>query len=95
MAGTRLPRGVSKALLEQVMTSPGVRAALVAKARELATRADALGKAEGVDINATVREGTRPKGRPFAYVESANTAQEWGDRYTERRRVLGRTAQSG
>ena len=75
------------------MQSAVVRAALAKRARELASRADSIGSSEGVDVNARVSDGTRPKGRPYARVTSQNVGQEWGDRYTERRRVLGRTAE--
>ena len=44
-------------------------------------------------MEASVESGTRPKGRPFSYVVSNNVDQEWGDRYTERRRILGRVAE--
>ena len=82
---------ISSDLIEQAMQSKVVREALAAKARTLASRANSLGSSGGVDMNANVREGTRPKGRPFANVESPNVSQEWGDSNTERRRILGRT----
>lgn len=75
------------------MLSTPVREALEAKAQQLASRANSLGSSEGVKMNARVVEGIRPKGRPFANVESDNVGQEWGDRNTERRRILGRVAE--
>lgn len=86
---------ISRELITEAMQSEGVRDALEKKADALAARADQLGASEGVTMNATVRVGTRPKGRPFAYVESENVAQEFGDRNTERRRILGRVAEEG
>lgn len=77
------------------MQSDPVRAALEAKARKLASRADSLGTSEGVDMSCTVDSGTRPKGRPYSRVLSENVSQEWGDRSTERHRILGRVAEEG
>lgn len=82
-----------KATTTAAMQSAVVRKALADKAQELAARANSLGSGEGVTMNAKVVEGTRPKGRPFANVESDNVGQEWGDRFTERRRILGRVAE--
>lgn len=84
---------ISRDLIVEAMQSQPTRDALEKKARELASRADALGASEGVEIEASVSSGTRPKGRPFSRVESSNVDQEWGDRYTERRRILGRVAE--
>jgi hypothetical protein len=86
---------ISYQLVREAMQSKPVRAALRAKAEKKARRADSLGSAEGVKIDAKVSEGTRPKGRPYARVTSANVGQEWGDRETERRRILGRVAEEG
>lgn len=84
---------ISSDLIVEAMQSQPVRDALAAKARHLASRAGSLGASEGVDMSTRVYSGTRPKGRPFARVESDNLSQEWGDRWTERRRILGRVAE--
>lgn len=86
---------ISRELIVGAMQSNEVRAALREKADRLAVRADQLGASEGVEMESRVTEGTRPKGRPYAHVESDNIDQEWGDRYTERRRILGRVAEEG
>lgn len=86
---------ISSEFIVDAMQSKGVRDELARKARALASRANSLGASEDVDMNARVVEGTRPKGRPFANVESEQVGQEWGDRYTERRRILGRVAEGG
>lgn len=84
---------ISYEFVREAMQSSGVRAALRKKADGLATRVDAVGSSEGVAMNAKVSEGTRPKGRPFARVESDQVSQEWGSRDSERRRILGRVAE--
>ena len=76
----------------RAMQSQVVRDALAEKARTLASRANSLGASEGVEMDAKVVEGTRPKGRPYADVRSENVAQEWGDSNTKRRRIMGRAA---
>lgn len=86
---------LSRKKMAEAMQSKPVREALKDKAKKLSRRADQLGGSEGVDMDATVEEGIRPKGRPYANVTSKNSAQEWGDRYTERRRILGRVAEEG
>jgi hypothetical protein len=86
---------ISRALITEAMQSAATRAGLKEKAFQLANRAESLGASEGVDMDTQVVEGTRPKGRPFANVESPNVSQEWGDRNTERRRILGRVAEEG
>lgn len=86
---------ISRDLIVKAMQSAETRKALRAKADRLRSRVDALGASEGIEMEATVTEGTRPKGRPYANVESSNVDQEWGDRYTERRRILGRVAEEG
>lgn len=83
---------ISSDLIERAMQSETVRKALASRARTIANRADSIGRSEDVEINARVVEGTRPKGRPYANVESDNLAQEWGSRDVERRRILGRAA---
>ena len=86
---------ISRASIMAAMQSKETRAALEAKAGQLRTRVDSLGASEGVTMNARVESGTRPKGRPYSNVVSDNVSQEWGDRYTERRRILGRVAEEG
>lgn len=86
---------ISRALIVEHMQSKAVRSALEEKARKIASRVDSLGASEGVTMNARVESGTRPKGRPYSNVVSSNVAAEWGDRYTERRRILGRVAEEG
>lgn len=91
MARVRL----SRASIVAAMQSDETRRTLERKAAALVARANALGASEGVDMDAVVESGTRPLGRPFSNVKSTNVAQEWGDRYTERRRILGRVAEGG
>lgn len=79
-------------LLGEAMRSSTVRAALKRKANEGRARVDSLGRSEGVEMNAYVLDGTRPKGRPYARIQSDNAAQEWGNRFVERRRIIGRYA---
>ena len=89
MARVRIPR----ASIVAAMQSKETRAALEEKARKVASRVGSLGASEGVTMNARVESGTRPKGRPYSNVVSDNVSQEWGDRWTERRRILGRVAE--
>lgn len=91
MARVRL----SRASVLAAMQSKETRAALASKAGRLRARVDSLGASEGVTMNARVESGTRPKGRPYSNVVSDNVSQEWGDRWTERRRILGRVAEEG
>ena len=86
---------ISYEFIRDAMQSAPVRDALKAKAERLRTRVDSIGSSEGVEMEARVESGTRPKGRPFSNVVSENVDQEWGDRYTERRRILGRVAEGG
>lgn len=86
---------LSGQLTRAAMQSDPVRAALEEKAHKLANRAESLGASEDVDMACSVESGTRPKGRPFSRVLSDNTSQEWGDRWTERHRILGRVAEEG
>lgn len=82
----------SYGLIGEAMRRPEVAAAIEAKAREIAARANAIGDAEGVDMDARVVTGVRPKGRPYANVVSEQVGQEWGTDRTGRRRILGRAA---
>lgn len=77
------------------MQSKETRAALEAKARQVASRVDAVGASEGVDMNPRIESGTRPKGRPYSNVVSEQVDQEWGNRFVKRRRILGRVAEEG
>jgi hypothetical protein len=95
-----LPRGpvtASPADIVAAMQSPKVRAALQHRAESVAARANTIIDAEGLDtITATVESGTRPKGRPYSRVVIHDGARyEYGTSKTERRRILGRAAESG
>lgn len=91
MAQVRL----SRASIVAAMHSKATLQALERKARALEARANSLGASEGVDMDTSVESGVRPKGRPYSNVTSTNVGQEFGDRYTERRRILGRVAEGG
>lgn len=78
-----------------IVQLPSVRAALRAEAERRQGRAEGIAAAEGVELDSEIREGTRPKGRPYARVQSPNVGQEYGDGIQERRRVLGRAAEGG
>lgn len=84
---------LSREYITEAMQSEGVRGELKKKADALAQRANQIGVGEDVEMEATVAEGTRPQGRPFARVESPRVGQEWGNRDFARRRILGRTAE--
>lgn len=85
---------ITDAGFKLVTQLPSVRAALLAKAQEKQGRAESLARAEGVELHSRVSQGTRPGGRPYARVSSPNGAQEFGDGIVERKRVLGRAAES-
>lgn len=85
---------IGRETIEQAMRSIQTRAALEAKARKVQQRAEQLAESERVDLSSEVSSGTRPKGRPYSRVESANIEQEWGSSKTARRRILGRAAES-
>lgn len=85
---------ISDRLVREAMRQQVVREALAKKARDKQARAEQIAATEGVEIESRVTEGTRPKGRPYARVQSANVGQEWGDSKTARRRILGRAARS-
>lgn len=83
---------ISGELILAVMQSDKVRAALAARADQVAARAESLTAAEDVDGTVTRSGGIRPKGRPFERVAHSNADQEWGTSTTERRRIMGRAA---
>lgn len=84
--------------LTEIMRLPKVRAALKAKAEEIAARARTTAASEIGDNFASeirVSEEIRPSGRPTAKViaDREDAADhEWGTTNTQRRRVLGRAA---
>lgn len=85
---------ISNKTFLDAMQSGTVRRALRKTADKKQLRAEQIAASEGVGLESKVVEGTRPKGRPFARVQSHNVAQEWGDSKTKRRRILGRAANS-
>lgn len=84
---------VSRELITEAMRSDAVRAGIAEKARKIAGEVDQVGAGEGVRMNAQVRDLTRPGGRPESRVESEQVDQEWGSRYSERRRIMGRVGE--
>jgi hypothetical protein len=85
---------ISFGMVRQAMQSQPVRAALRKRADRIHSRAQSIASSESVELESEVTEGTRPRGRPYARVQSRNVGQEWGDSKTARRRVLGRAAES-
>ena len=83
---------ISSDLIVEAMQSDTTRAALAARADAIAGRAEQIAANEGVDAQIEREDGTRPKGRPYSRV-SADASQEWGNRYSERLRILGRAAE--
>jgi hypothetical protein len=80
----------------EILHLPEVTRALHAVADVIAPRARQLATSEGLDEFAaavSVKDGTRPKGRPYSYV-IADTPEgerdEWGDTNTARHRILRR-----
>jgi len=84
--------------LDEIMRMPKVRAALKAKAEEIAGRARSMAASEiddGFASEIEVSEEIRPSGRPTAKVlasRSDSADHEWGSTNTQRRRILGRAA---
>ncbi len=78
--------------LGEIARSRQVRKKLDDVADQVAARARAIATAEGLDADIVQKEGTRPKGRPYARV-SIPAANEFGDSKTQRRRILGRAVQ--
>src|SRR5690606_20807010 len=62
--------------------------------RRIARRAELLAASEGGEMETWVEEGTRPGWRPQAVVYGDNAEQEFGSARAERRRILGRAAES-
>ena len=85
---------ISNKTWEDAMQCGTVRRALRKKAEQKQRAADSIAASEGVELDSKLVEGTRPKGRPYARVQSSNVAQEWGNSVVKRRRILGRAAQS-
>lgn len=81
-------------LIREAMQSAPVREALRKKADDKQARAEQIAASEDVELESEVVEGTRPKGRPYARVQTRNVGQEWGDSKSARRRILGRAAES-
>lgn len=95
---------LSQQFMLNAMQAPGVRAALRDLADKIAGEvndevarddyyidvADRF-KTEPPELDVTVSEGTRPRGRPYARV-SVPQEDEWGDYNEPKRRVLGRLA---
>lgn len=84
--------------LKEIVRLPKVRAALKARAEEIAGAARSMAASEiddGFASEIEVSEEVRPSGRPTAKVvaKRADAADhEWGSSNTERRRILGRAA---
>lgn len=85
---------ISSRTIVDAMQTQTVRKALRKLAEKKQGVAEGIARSEGVTLDSSVAEGTRPRGRPYAQVRSRNVAQEWGNRNTERRRILGRAARS-
>lgn len=85
---------ISDRTFTDAMQCKTVRDALAAKAKQKQTRAEQIAASESVELESEVVEGTRPRGRPYARVQSRNVAQEWGNGVVKRRRILGRAANS-
>ncbi len=73
-------------IMEQAQKAP-VRKALRAKADQGARQYDSEATAAGLEASATVSEGVRPKGRPYARV-SALFSDGWGDGAYPKRRIM-------
>lgn len=85
---------ISDKTFTDAMQTRKVRAGLKVLAEKKQQRAESLASSEGVELDSRIVEGTRPKGRPYARVQSSNVAQEWGNSRVKRRRILGRAASS-
>ncbi len=85
---------IDQAAVGAVMRSAYVRAALRARAQAIANAARAIESSEGGRATIEAGEGTRPQGRPYGRVTSDGVDGEWGTSKTERRRTLGRAAET-
>lgn len=85
---------ISSNTIMAAMQTQTVRRALKVKADKKQAAAEQIALSEGVSLDSSVVEGTRPQGRPYARVQTKNVAQEWGARGVVRRRILGRAARS-
>lgn len=81
--------------LGQVMRSPEVRAALRAEAERVGAAAERIAQETDYEFDHQIVEDTRPRGRPYARVLSADADQEFGTWGRKRRRILGRAAEGG
>lgn len=96
MATSRVTRiVVFPRIVQRVSVVPEVRAALRAKAAQVAARARQIDASEGGGATITVEEGIRPGGRAYANVVSDDADGEYGTSRTARRRTLGRAADIG
>lgn len=84
---------VSRELIQKAMQNETVVKHLRVIAERVKARADSLARSEGVEMNTWVKDSVRPGGRPQSQVYGDNTAQEYGDARTQRRRILGRAAE--
>ncbi|WP_263251632.1 hypothetical protein [Saccharopolyspora rosea] len=76
----------------RIVALPSVRAALRQRAQAIAGRARGIAATETPGASITTEEGTRPRGRTYARVASDDPEGEYGTQTRERRRVLGRAA---
>lgn len=76
----------------RVMRSGPVRAALRDRAERIGARAELIATDTNYEFQHRIVEGVRPKGRPYATVQSDDAAQEFGTWGKKRRRILGRAA---
>lgn len=81
--------------LQRASALPAVRAALRARAEQIASRARQIDSSEGGRADITVVEKIRPRGRATADVVSDDVDGEYGTSKTARRRTLGRAADIG
>lgn len=75
--------------LQRIQQGRSVRRHLTASAQRVAARARAVAAAEGADVEVTVTDGTRPRGRSYARVSMTPGVHEFGDSKTSRKRILG------
>lgn len=75
--------------------SAAVRNALVAKARQVAARAEAISRAEGGTATYSLDVDIRPGGRVRVNVHSDNRDEEYGTEDTPRIGALRRAAKGG